>query len=580
MTKISGWLVGAAALLVMTMGMTACSSEGDGILGDNGSEQTTQAAGVRVTVSAGISDGTTRSAVTKDGSTRTLKFTTGDRLYVWKAVEDDYCYVAGMLTMVGAPSANGLSATFTGEVKAYNNNGGEVNNYDFGDDPLDDTMATLVHAGLVEIEGEQDTDYRFIEGGVITFVHNTAADVETLMTKCLVVTGTYSNGGYTLTMDKPIIYCSLSGLAGLTTYVASLQYYNGSSYSRAGYGNFTTDASGAGSVAFVPNEDYEAGKHDWRIEIKHDGTTVGTIDLGNRELAASKVYNVTRHYGQSAFGKFVDLSTVTTTDGNGMLYYAAQDGDVLTGEFSDYFNGEAYVTIADGATVTLAGVDFMAPDNCDHAAIHCLGNATIIVGHKAGAEGTNNDYNCVGAGIDSSYPAVYVPAGKTLTISGTGRLWANGINGYGAGIGGGYDYNSVTAIDCGNIVIAGGIIEALGGSEAAGIGSGQNASCGGITVSGGTISQAQGGDYAAGIGCGQGGQCGDITITDGITIVKATKGDNAMYIIGGGSKWGTVTISGVTMTDYQLQHGLIGPIGNLTSYSDNNTWDLYHQSNE
>ena len=79
-TKISGWLVGAAALLVMTMGMTACSSEGDGILGDNGTEQTTGAAGVRVTVSAGISDGTTRSAVTTDGSTRTLTFTTGDRL--------------------------------------------------------------------------------------------------------------------------------------------------------------------------------------------------------------------------------------------------------------------------------------------------------------------------------------------------------------------------------------------------------------------------------------------------------------------------------------------------------------------
>ena len=84
-----------------------------------------------------------------------------------KPVEGNFnvSYVAGMLTMVGTPSANGLSATFTGEVKAYNNNGDEVDNYNFGDDPLEETMATLVHAGLVENEGEQDTDYRFINGG-------------------------------------------------------------------------------------------------------------------------------------------------------------------------------------------------------------------------------------------------------------------------------------------------------------------------------------------------------------------------------------------------------------------------------
>lgn len=116
----------------------------------------------------------------------------------------------------------------------------------------------------------------------------------------------------------------------------------------------------------------------------------------------------------------VDLSAVTQTDANGWRYYAAQDGQVLTG----YFYGEGYVTIADGATVTLAGVDFSAPFECDHAAIHCLGDATIVVGHKAGAEGTSEDYNRAYAGADSGYPAVFVPAGKKLTISGTGLLQA------------------------------------------------------------------------------------------------------------------------------------------------------------
>ena len=66
MTKISGWLVMAAALAVMTMGLAACSN--DDSLVDN-MEQPAQptAAGVTVTVGASIADdngdATTRSTV-------------------------------------------------------------------------------------------------------------------------------------------------------------------------------------------------------------------------------------------------------------------------------------------------------------------------------------------------------------------------------------------------------------------------------------------------------------------------------------------------------------------------------------
>ena len=91
---------------------------------------------------------------------------------------------------------------------------------------------------------------------------------------------------------------------------------------------------------------------------------------------------------------------MTTTDGNGKTYFAARNGDVLT----CYFSEEAYVTIADGATVTLNGVGFQAPSGCDHAAIHCLGSANIIV------SGSVN--NVISAGDNSNYPAIYVPSGR------------------------------------------------------------------------------------------------------------------------------------------------------------------------
>ena len=83
-------------------------------------------------------------------------------------------------------------------------------------------------------------------------------------------------------------------------------------------------------------------------------------------------------------------------------------------------------------------------------------------------------------------------------------------NGYGAGIGGGWE------ISCGNIVIEGGTIFAYSGISAAAIGGSFN------------------------------GRCGDITITDGVTSVTAHKRDSAPYCIGSGDggTCGTITIGG------------------------------------
>lgn len=218
--------------------------------------------------------------------------------------------------------------------------------------------------------------------------------------------------------------------------------------------------------------------------------------------------------------------------GSNRSYYSgmeAQNGDIIT-------SGEStgYLTVADGATITLDGVHISYAGNDydydnpydGHAGVHLLGSATIILKH----------YNEIKMIYGSVYPAVYVPQGSTLTIKGNGDLRAYGADvrvGYegGAGIGGGNKYNNTT-VNCGNIVIDGGTIYAHGGNDAAGIGSGHLGTCGTITINGGTI-EAHGGGGSAGIGGGDGGTCGIININavNGMSI-RAYKGNGCYCHIG------------------------------------------------
>ena len=245
----------------------------------------------------------------------------------------------------------------------------------------------------------------------------------------------------------------------------------------------------------------------------------------------------------------VDLSTVT---GN----IEVQDGGVITGTLS----GNHKISIADGATVRLRNADITSLANneyvADYAGITLLGDATIIL------EGSNTV-----RGGEDSYPGIYVPVGKTLTIDGNGSLDASS-QGYACGIGGGTGLScgnitinggNITATggycdagigsgksgssssSCGNITINGGTVTAKGGDYGAGIGTGYYTSCGNITINGGTVT-AIGGVYADGIGCGYGGHCGNITINNTVSQVTTTGGIGVA--LGGGS-CGTVTIGGV-----------------------------------
>lgn len=178
--------------------------------------------------------------------------------------------------------------------------------------------------------------------------------------------------------------------------------------------------------------------------------------------------------------------------------YTAQDGEILTGTLG----GNYKVSIANNATVVLSSVTINGTHSnaYEWAGISCQGNATIIL------KGDNNV-----KGFHQNYPGIHVPKGSTLTITGDGTLTASS-NGYGAGIGAGYNIN------CGNIVIEGGTITATGGMWAAAIGGCHNATC------------------------------GNITIAETVTKVTATSGSGATYSIGKGDTSGMVyvTVDGST----------------------------------
>ncbi len=245
--------------------------------------------------------------------------------------------------------------------------------------------------------------------------------------------------------------------------------------------------------------------------------------------------------------------------------YIAQNGDVLTGTLA----GNYKISIAAGANVELKDVTINSTGvndyHYDWAGLTCDGNATITI------TGTNTV-----KGFYYYYPGIQAgPIGKTLTINGTGTLTATGgifaagigsggeatcgaitISGgtvyassgqFGAGIGSGYNGSS-----CGAITISGGTVTASSVWNGAGIGSGSGgSSCGAITISGGTVN-ANSSDAGAGIGSGYDSTFGSITITASITQVQATRNYAKAWPIGKGfldpGSTGAVIINGVTVT--------------------------------
>ena len=509
-------------------------------------EITTETGVSQVTVTAGAGIVQTKSAVVTVGTTRSLSFTTGDRLYVRGLITgtDPQKIVAGYLDIEGTPEEGATHADFSGTLNIYEFESAgtpdvyTTSTYDFGENaPL--TQCSSILGWLVHNEA---VGFTVDAGQNGAYTNTIATTVDDLMTHSLPVYGFYDEGSFPLSVGDypstctPIFNVNLSGLTASATY--TLVYRNGDDSFNIDetktLGTITADGSGNAAFAcYVSGVTTAEEYHGFLLTNTADDSDVKITALATKALV-SKVYNATRE----AFPATVTLSTMCSTDANSIKYYAARDGQTLTGNFG---GSEGYITIADGATVTLNIENFSAPYQCDHAPIHCLGDANIILDDGMEAP--------VNAGNDSNYPAVFVPEGKTMTISGTGELIADGSFSNAAGIGGGQK------ITGGNIVIAGGIISAYGGYNSAAIGSSSSSSCGNITISGGAIKEAKydgpGDSHGAGIGSGASGSCGTITISGGQIggeidnwyYYGAVAGESAASIgCGASGSCGTITI--------------------------------------
>lgn len=521
MTKYS--FLGAALSMMAALMMTACSND-DNTNVSPAQQNASKTIPYTVTVNGGTA---TRATVQSDN--KTLYFADGDKLYVTGT------NIKGVLNIqAGNGSTTGpgtASATFSGDL-TYSGEGS----------PAADLELTATLVSVQQSDGSEVTINA--KTGAVTVNYPTTAycaDVASAVQKFSNLTGTsrYDTKSFTLSQQTAFLSFAVklkSSVAAGDAVTATVK--NGSTTLSTASVTTTTDASSNVVADFVLPVAKGTVLSGATVTIG----TLATLGVGG-DVATTldgKVYNVTR--------SIVDLASCSGS-------YAAQDGDYITKSGAGDFDGN--VTIADGATVTLGGANivFDSSDK-DHAAIHCLGDANIVL-----AGGTTNTVKAYG------YAGIFVPESKTLTISGTGRLKATGDGG--AGIGGAYDVYNYQPTSCGNIRITGGNITATGYDYCAGIGGGSEGSCGNISIEGGTIvatpTSYVGNGGAAGIGSGCDGSCGNISITGGsVTATGSDYGSQGAAGIGSGSRGscGNITIgSDVTKIIATMSSGAVAPIG-------------------
>ena len=604
-----------AALLMAGAAFTACSN-GDDIV----SEQPAAPGEQVYTLTINANHGASTRALALDGTKLVASWADDDVLTVYNKTKG--AALTGSLT---AFDANGSKASFTGTLT--------------GTIEADDVLILSYHqpAGFSTYAAQTGTlasaaacDYATAEvtvdavnSGNIT-IKETAASFAT-QTSALKLTLTDGTNKINATSLKVEATMSVPSLGSMTVELATFNL-SSNPYSANGDGVLylvlPNKAAAAEYVTNRMNKTYSLSLSAAQVETNFlpTATITFTATLGDDNYVATKTgytFEAAKYYATTLtmvmpFAvKHAGETTFEAVTGN----YEAQNGDVLKGTLG----GNYKISIAAGATVTLAGVTINGVDSESYkwAGITCLGNATIVL-----ADGSTNTVK----GFYGGYPGLQAgPSGTTLIINGTtGKLVAsstgadrgNGsgigvgekstcgdivINGgiiiassarYGAGIGSSPsgssgDLNSI----CGNITINGGDITATGGFCAAGIGTswapGATSSCGNITINGGII-KATGGQRAAGIGSGYAqhgpSKCGNISISSNVTSVTATKGWNAQNSIGKGDSGncGTVTFgtqemySGSAWTttpeNGQTYGGLNFAVSKTTR--DDDTWTL------
>lgn len=261
---------------------------------------------IHVTVGAGIGDANpqTRSQVEMNGTTRTLKFSEGDKLYVEGNIDATHL-MAGELTLTSGRGTT--SATFSGDLTVWETSDGLTytadNSYvlqhpenpmlEYGSNPVTATLlqknamwGVISKSGLAGPMHYVSYEYCIVEGQT--------DNVSKLMETGIYVRGTYNSTteSFSLACGDPIFNCNFTtqGLAANTTYYVSV-VKDGSKTSY--YQQVLSDANGY--VCFACTTGL-SGSGDWSIQLSTsyfilDSDKAFIRPIGNKTLGA-KVYNV------------------------------------------------------------------------------------------------------------------------------------------------------------------------------------------------------------------------------------------------------------------------------------------------
>ena len=517
-----------AALALVGAMIAACSSSSDEII-DKQPENPTMPKVYTMTVTASKADNATTRALSLDGTTLNATWAKGEKVDVYTVTSGATITDPSVYTKVGTltASADGATATLTGTVT-------------FSGKP---TLELYYGSPSWTYEGQKGT----LEDISANFDY---AMVRLTLSKYDITDGviTPTTSPLSFTNQQAIVKFTLKDADGDPISVRSLTFKKtGTKYFNLNYNvnttattndeSFTVERDEAASeffVAFRPIYDFGL-----RLETA-DADRDYYYERTNVAFDGGKYYEVTVKMKQR-----VDLSKL---DHN----LTAINGDVITGTLAN----NVKISIADGATVTLsdATINGVHVDEAyEWAGITCLGDATIKL------EGTNKV-----KGFNKSYPGIFVPANKTLTIQGDGSLDAS-QNGGAAGIGCGpkeaggnimIEGGNITATGCGgsgiggsgervcgNITITGGTITATGTRDGPTSGGAGIGGCGNIIISGGSITAS--GDNGAGIGSNLYKGCGNITISGGTIVASGDTGIGSRS--GAETACGDITISGGTI---------------------------------
>lgn len=549
-----------AALLIASATFAACSND-DSIIEEQPVENPTAPKTYTMTIQATKGNAATTRGLSLDGKTLNVTWNEGEEVVVMQRTQVTPEVWTSLGKLKAQASAN-ATTTLTGELTGLTDASGSTFPLVFYLHSID-----MNYTGQNGVLDRDDNATKSIEDN---YDHAVSSEVSDFTVDGNTVT---VSGGVTLTSLQAIVKFTLvDALTGNPLNATSLNI--------------------KGSQYMIESMNPTAGTkltHELTITPAPatDAIYVAISSLANNfTLTATTEDNKTYTYEKSGVtfveGKYYDVKVQMLPEGYVNLArltadYEAKDGDVLYGTLAN----NVKISIKADATVTLHNVSINADGawtNSNWAGITCLGDATIKLKGKNIVTGFSGKY----PGIQAAHNTVANAAEYTLTIQGSDADELIASSNYkstsgtgGAGIGGGDD------VSCGNIVIAGGKITAESNGFAADIGSGGDGGvdvCGNITISGGIVNAtcsrnscgigagfarcmnmtitisggtvtATGYQQGPGIGAGSSGSCGDIFISGGtVTATASTSNNSPSAAAGIGTGHASSSCGNITIT--------------------------------